>query len=308
MSVTSFLLSLRAAALHTDVQDQRDLVTAVAAGDLVKVQHFLSTADASHAMAGVLAACCLDASPLHVAARVGGPCSVAVLKTLIAAGADVHATDELGKTSLHVAVHSGTPDAVALLLEAGADPMAAAAQPMLLSGVAGSLSSTPLFTAALDAAHTGSLATLDVILKHCSRGETKGCAAVTAEDLVVAAVVAAVADVSKVPVVLLHSGWDLAYASFRRYEQQQREAVRQLLLAVGSSDAAAAQYALQRHTPLSRRACLLLTGVAVDVWLEATPAAQKTVQQQAVQQMLVSVAAAHAGRVEHVEEQLCSMC
>lgn len=219
----------------------------------------------------------------------------AMAKELIDAGADVDAPNSQGKAPLGVAVHSGAPELVALA--SGADPMPPAAghHPMLLSGMASCPSSTPLLAAALDAAHTGSHAILDVFLEHLhssSRGHWS--APADAEALVVAAVVAAVADVSQEPLALLHAGFDACGAFLRRYEEQRRGAVRKLLLAAAqrAGSAAAAGSTLRQHLLLSRRACVLLASVCLDVWQQASVAAQEAAKLQTVPQMLVSIAAA----------------
>lgn len=51
--------------------------------------------------------------------------AAAVVRALIKHGADLHATDRLGRTPLHYAVHPrGSDSVVGLLLEHGADPHA----------------------------------------------------------------------------------------------------------------------------------------------------------------------------------------
>lgn len=54
------------------------------------------------------------------AARTGG---VANVEALIAAGADLSATNRMGKTALHLAAEAagGTPETMTTLIEAGAD-------------------------------------------------------------------------------------------------------------------------------------------------------------------------------------------
>lgn len=126
----------------------------------------------------------------------------------------------------------------------------------------------------------------EVFLEHSNQA---GCA--DPEALVVAAIVAAVADVCEQPYALLHCGFDLAYAFAHKYEQERRCAVRKLLLAAAKQVAAAARSALQRHLPVSKRACVLLARVCMEVWLEASAAAEKSKKQQAVSQMLVAVVA-----------------
>ena len=59
-----------------------------------------------------------SSSPLHGAARLGGPGAIA---TLVAGGAEVEARDSRGATPLHEAVEWKTPASVAALLAAGAD-------------------------------------------------------------------------------------------------------------------------------------------------------------------------------------------
>ncbi len=60
-------------------------------------------------------------TPLHIAARTGNP---AVVRALLAAGADVKATTTSGATALHFAAAAGNPDVVKALLAKGADPNA----------------------------------------------------------------------------------------------------------------------------------------------------------------------------------------
>ena len=62
--------------------------------------------------------CCAGATPLLAAARRG---HVAVLNALLAAGADIEATDDAGWTPLLEAARSGHEQAVQTLLEAGVD-------------------------------------------------------------------------------------------------------------------------------------------------------------------------------------------
>lgn len=226
------------------------------------------------------------------------PTGTTPARELIDAGADVDAPDSQGKAPLGVAVHSGAPELVALLLASDADPMRSSAghHPMLLSGMASCPSSTPLLAAALDAAHTGSHAILDVFLEHLDSSSSRGhrSAPADAEALVVAAMVAAVADVSQELLALLHAGFDACGAFLRQYEEQRRGAVRKLLLAAAqrAGSAAAAGSALRQHLPLRRRACVLLASVCLDVWQQASVAAQGAAKLQTVPQMLVSIAAA----------------
>jgi hypothetical protein len=173
---------------------------------------------------------------------------------------------------------------------------------MLLSGMASSPSSTPLLAAVLDAVHTGSHAILDVFLEHFHSSSSSSSslsvhhrpAPADTEALIVAAVVAAVADVSQEPLALLHAGFEACDALLRQYEEQRRGAVRKLLLAAAerAGSAAAAGSALRQHLPLSRRACALLASVCLDVWQQASAAAQEAAKLQTVPQMLVCVAAA----------------
>ena len=60
----------------------------------------------------------VDVSPLMQAAKAG---RLADVRRLLAAGADAHARDQLGRTALHGAVVQGHPDVVMALLAAGAD-------------------------------------------------------------------------------------------------------------------------------------------------------------------------------------------
>jgi hypothetical protein len=269
--------------------DGHALIAAAAVGDLHTVQHLIGAATANNTLPALLAAKDHSGSALvtalDAAAGLRGMCSVDILKALISAGADVAAPNSAGQTPLHRAVHSATPAAVALLLTSGASATAAAAQPVLLSRLAGSssLHSTPLAAAALDAVHTGSHAVLDVFLERMNQA-----ADVDAEALVVAAVVAGVADICEQPHALLHCGFDVAYAFAHKYEQERRCAVRKLLLAAANHDAAATRSALQLHLPVSKRACVLLARVCMEVWLEAGAAAEQSTQQQAVSQMLLS--------------------
>ena len=55
---------------------------------------------------------------MHTAAREG---EVDVVKVLLAAGADVEAKDEDGRTALHRAARAGHGDIVKVLIEGGAD-------------------------------------------------------------------------------------------------------------------------------------------------------------------------------------------
>lgn len=57
-------------------------------------------------------------TPLHWAARYGGP---AALSVLVEAGADVNIRDERGRTPLHDAARYGTPESISVLLGTGAD-------------------------------------------------------------------------------------------------------------------------------------------------------------------------------------------
>jgi uncharacterized protein len=58
-------------------------------------------------------------TPLELASRSGSP---AVVKALLAAGADPNRPDATGATALHLAAAAGNPDAVSALLEKGANP------------------------------------------------------------------------------------------------------------------------------------------------------------------------------------------
>ncbi len=60
-------------------------------------------------------------TPLELASRSGSP---AVVKALLAAGADPNRPDASGATALHLAAAAGNPDAVSALLEKGANPNA----------------------------------------------------------------------------------------------------------------------------------------------------------------------------------------
>src|SRR6476646_8483026 len=60
-------------------------------------------------------------TPLQLASRTGSP---AVVRALLAAGADPNRPDANGATALHLAAAAGNPDAVAALLEKGANPNA----------------------------------------------------------------------------------------------------------------------------------------------------------------------------------------
>lgn len=60
-------------------------------------------------------------TPLELASRSGAP---AVVKALLAAGADPNRPDASGATALHLAAAAGNPDAVSALLEKGANPNA----------------------------------------------------------------------------------------------------------------------------------------------------------------------------------------
>lgn len=63
----------------------------------------------------------LGSTPLHLASMNSSP---AVMKALIAAGANPNARDNEGATPLHIAAYSSRAEYVQMLLEAGADPMA----------------------------------------------------------------------------------------------------------------------------------------------------------------------------------------
>jgi ankyrin repeat protein len=60
-------------------------------------------------------------TPLQLASRSGSP---AVVKVLLAAGADPNRPDANGATALHLAAAAGSPEAVSALLEKGANPNA----------------------------------------------------------------------------------------------------------------------------------------------------------------------------------------
>ena len=60
-------------------------------------------------------------TPLELASRTGSP---AVVKALLAAGADPNRPDASGATALHLAASAGNPEAVSALLEKGANPNA----------------------------------------------------------------------------------------------------------------------------------------------------------------------------------------
>jgi ankyrin repeat protein len=75
-----------------------------------------------HAHANVKATTRIGAyTPLQLASRAGGS---AVVRALLAAGADPNVTDANGATALHLAAAAGNPDAVSALLEKGANPNA----------------------------------------------------------------------------------------------------------------------------------------------------------------------------------------
>jgi ankyrin repeat protein len=97
---------------------QGDLVAAVVAGDLAKVEKCKQDGVDVNFRAGEY-----GRTPLHEAAVTG---SSSMIDALVRMGADVNATnaDEHGWTSLHeAAFHAGT-DAVAALLRHGGDPAA----------------------------------------------------------------------------------------------------------------------------------------------------------------------------------------
>ena len=48
-------------------------------------------------------------------------CDAELIKRLLADGAEINAEDELGRSALHEAAHSGDPSVVKLLIDAGAD-------------------------------------------------------------------------------------------------------------------------------------------------------------------------------------------
>jgi uncharacterized protein len=62
-------------------------------------------------------------TPLHLAA--GNPHAGDTVRTLVASGANVKASDDFGCTALHDAARSGASDAVAILLRSGASPAVA---------------------------------------------------------------------------------------------------------------------------------------------------------------------------------------
>ena len=90
------------------------LVAAAKEGDAALVRELLAEGVPADAESGGYGA-------LHHAAANG---SVAVLEVLLAAGANVEAVDRVGSTPLSRAAIFGRADAVAVLLEAGADPNA----------------------------------------------------------------------------------------------------------------------------------------------------------------------------------------
>lgn len=63
----------------------------------------------------------IGATALHRAAQAGNR---ALVRLLIARGADVSARDDLGATALHRAAESGSPETISELIRRGADPEA----------------------------------------------------------------------------------------------------------------------------------------------------------------------------------------
>ena len=98
----------------------------------------------------------VPATPLHGAAWRG---DIAPIRELVAAGADVHAQDDLGATALYWAARGGErADVIAALLDLGADPNIADRRP---KGLGRSSGWTPLFVAL----HHAQFASAQVLLE-----------------------------------------------------------------------------------------------------------------------------------------------
>lgn len=118
---------------------------------------------------------------LHAAAAQG---DVALIKQLVAAGANVNATDPYGRTPMHVAAYQSHDAAVLALAEAGGDPnllerdkydiitiAAVADDPEMVAtavkagGKATNITSIYDGTALIAAAHEGNWESIDVLIK-----------------------------------------------------------------------------------------------------------------------------------------------
>ena len=118
---------------------------------------------------------------LHAAAAQG---DVALIKQLVAAGANVNATDPYGRTPMHVAAYQSHDEAVLALAEAGGDPnllerdkydiitIAAVADDAQMvatavkaGGKATNITSIYDGTALIAAAHEGNWESIDVLIK-----------------------------------------------------------------------------------------------------------------------------------------------
>lgn len=222
--------------------------------------------------------CC---TALHYAAYNAAPSRASMVQMLLAAGADIHATNNNGETPLSWAARGARPAAVTLLLSAGA-----AADTKDCQG------DTPLSVAAASASRwlcddppgpdypARAAEAFDCFMAHISTQALAAAALVTAA--------AAAADLG-------------VYMGVDESDSRQRAVIRRLLSAAVQQDISATRAALLLHEPGGfdhtepREAATAMTGVLLDMWLAASAEqAELMAWLPTMQQTVVRVAAEQA--------------